>query len=168
FAHLETHRTPERVGNHQNVGEDDRGIEAEAPHRLQGDFGGKIRVEAEVEEAAGPGADLAVFREVTAGLPHHPDRGHFPFLPAEHVEQGFLGVLGQGERFPGRLRLRPLIHVATGLAKVGTEANPRRCSSWREMPWPRNSTPHPTIRTPPTPKRRPGPIPKSTPGWKRG
>ena len=73
-------------------------IAASKPKRRIGcerDFGGQIRVEAEVEEAAGPGAYLAIFREVTAGLPHHPDRGHFAFLPAEHVEQGFFGVLGQ-------------------------------------------------------------------------
>ena len=89
FAHLETHRTPERVGNHQNVGEDDRGIEAEAPDRLQRDLGGEIRVEAEIEETAGLGADLAIFGQIAASLPHHPDRRDFAFLPPEHVEKGF-------------------------------------------------------------------------------
>ena len=80
FAGLEAHRTAERIGNDENVGEDDRGIEVEAPDRLQRDLGGMIRREAEIEKAAGLGAQRAIFRQIAAGLPHHPERWHL--LPA--------------------------------------------------------------------------------------
>ena len=76
FADLEPDRAAERVGNDQNVGEDDRGVEIEAADRLQRDLGGEFRREAEIEEAAGFGAHLAVFRQIAAGLAHHPDRRH--------------------------------------------------------------------------------------------
>ena len=76
FADLEPDRAAERVGNDQNVREDDRGIEVEAADRLQRHFCGKFRIEAEIEKAAGPGADFAIFRQITARLPHHPDRRH--------------------------------------------------------------------------------------------
>ncbi len=32
------------------------------------------RREAEIEEAAGLGAELAIFRQIAAGLSHHPER----------------------------------------------------------------------------------------------
>src|SRR6185312_4637989 len=100
FPHFKANAAAERVGHDQDIGKDDRRIEAEAADRLQGDFAGKIRVEAEVEDAAGSGADLAIFRQVTARLPHHPDRGRLTLLPAEHVEQGLWVVLAQGKRLP--------------------------------------------------------------------
>ena len=43
FAGLEAHAAAERVGDHQDVGEDDRGIEAEPADRLQRDLGGELR-----------------------------------------------------------------------------------------------------------------------------
>ena len=42
FAGLEPHRAAERVGNDQNIREDDGGVEVEAADRLQGHFGGNI------------------------------------------------------------------------------------------------------------------------------
>ena len=88
LADLETHRTAERIGDHQDVGEDDRRIEAEPPDRLQRHLGGKFRVEAEIEEAAGLGAQLAIFRQIAAGLPHHPDRRNGLPLAGEDVDEG--------------------------------------------------------------------------------
>ena len=61
FADLEPDGTAKCVRDHQNIREDDRGIEVEAPDRLQRHLGGKFRGEAQIEEAAGPGADLAIF-----------------------------------------------------------------------------------------------------------
>ena len=62
------------MGNNQNVGKDDRGIEIEAPDRLQRHLGGMLRCKAEIEEAAGLLTQRAIFRQIAAGLPHHPER----------------------------------------------------------------------------------------------
>jgi hypothetical protein len=102
FADLEADTAAERIRYDQNVGEDDRRIEAETADRLQRDFGGELRREAEVEEAAGLGAKLAIFRQVTARLPHHPDRRHRLALTCEHVEKGLVGRgLGQARLHDG-------------------------------------------------------------------
>ena len=100
LADLESHLAAERVGNHQNVGEDDRGIEAKTADRLQRDFGGEFRREAEIEKAAGPGAHFTVFRQIAAGLPHHPDRRHRLPSAGQHFEEGFYGLVLCQAGFP--------------------------------------------------------------------
>ena len=96
FADLEPHRAAERVGNDENVREDDRGVEVEAADRLQRDFGGEFRREAQIEKAAGLGAHFAIFRQIAAGLPHHPDRRHRLPAAGKHFKEGFNGLnLGQ-------------------------------------------------------------------------
>ncbi len=100
FADLEPDGTAERVGDHQNVREDDRGIEVEAPDRLQRYFGGEFRGEAEIEEAAGFGADFAIFRQIAAGLAHHPERGHCLAVAREHLDEGFDGRILCQVSFP--------------------------------------------------------------------
>ena len=62
----------ERVGDDQNIREDDGGVEVEAADRLQRHLGGIIRREAQIEKAAGLGAQFTVFRQIAPGLPHHP------------------------------------------------------------------------------------------------
>ena len=74
LAALEAHALAERVGHHQNVGEQDRGVEAEAADRLQRRLGGEGGRVAEVDEGARRGADFPVFREVAPGLTHQPHR----------------------------------------------------------------------------------------------
>ena len=91
FAGLEAHRSAERVGNDENVREDDRGVEVEAADRLQRHFGGEFRREAQIEKAAGLGADFAVFRQIAAGLPHHPERRHRLAAAGKHLKKGFDG-----------------------------------------------------------------------------
>ena len=91
FADFETYIAAERVGNDQDVGEDDRGVEVEAADRLQSDFGGEVRREAKIEKAAGLGADFAVFRQIAAGLPHHPDRRDGLPAAGKHREERFDG-----------------------------------------------------------------------------
>ena len=49
----ELHLLPQRIGHHQDVGEQDRRIEAVAPDRLQRHLGRQLRRVAQVEEAAG-------------------------------------------------------------------------------------------------------------------
>src|SRR5690242_1510038 len=98
FARLEAYRTAERIGEDENIGKDDGRVEMKAADRLQRDLGGELRCEAEVEKAAGPGAELAIFGQIAAGLPHHPD-GRYT-LPAarKHVEKrSEVGIAGQSD-----------------------------------------------------------------------
>ena len=60
---------------------------AETADRLQRHLGGEFRCEAEVEKAAGFRAQLAIFRQVTAGLPHHPDRRYGLAVARKHFEK---------------------------------------------------------------------------------
>ena len=62
----------ERLGDHEDVGEDDGRIEREAPERLQRDLGGEFRRAHHFEEGV-PGLQRAVLRQVAAGLAHDPD-----------------------------------------------------------------------------------------------
>ena len=102
FAGLEPHRAAERVGDHQNVREDDRGVELEAADRLQRDLGGVFRREAQIEKAAGLGAQFAIFRQIAAGLPHHPDRRYRLPAAGKHFKEGFNGVSSGSNRVPQR------------------------------------------------------------------
>ena len=64
----------ERKRNHQNIGKQDRGIETEAPHRLQRHFGRQFRIETQIEKAARLLPHRTIFRQISPRLPHHPDR----------------------------------------------------------------------------------------------
>jgi len=119
FAGLEPHRPAERIGNDQNIREDDRGIEVETPDRLQRDLGGVLRREAQIEKAARLGPQFAIFRQIAAGLPHHPDWRYRLPAAGKQFKEGFDGVdLGQAW-FPGAAEGQSplLIHAGTGLAK---------------------------------------------------
>ena len=126
FAGLEPHRAAERVGNDQNIREDDRGIEVEAADRLQRDFGGVFRREAQIEKAAGLGAQFAIFRQIAAGLPHHPDRRHRLPVAGKHFEERFTAEFGS-MLIPRVARHRSLIHCRCGLAKRDCPRMPSRC-----------------------------------------
>ena len=106
FAGLEAHGAAERIGDHENIGEDDRGIEIETADRLQRHLGGILRREAEIEKAAGLGAQLAILRQIAAGLPHHPYRRHLLPAAGQYLEKGFHGgFLGQSKSSCGRLAI---------------------------------------------------------------
>ena len=92
FADLEPNIATERVGDDQNIREDDRGIEVEAADRLQRHFGGEFGREAQIEKAAGFGADFTVFRQIAAGLAHHPDRRDGLAAAGQDLKEGFDGV----------------------------------------------------------------------------
>ena len=83
FALGEVQPEAHRVGDGQDVGKEDRGIEREAIEGLQRHFGCIRRVLGECEEAAGLLAGCVVFREVAARLAHQPDRRVFGFLARE-------------------------------------------------------------------------------------
>ena len=87
FAHLEFDFAPKRQRYHQNIGKQDCGIEPEAPHRLQRDFGCQFRIETEIEKAARFLPHCTIFRQIPPRLPHHPDRRHGLPLSAEHPQQ---------------------------------------------------------------------------------
>ena len=87
FALDEPNLAPERKRHDQNIGKQNRRIEAEAPHRLQRHFGGKFRIEAEIEKAAGFLPHRTIFRQIASRLPHHPDRRHCFALAVEHAQQ---------------------------------------------------------------------------------
>ncbi len=100
FADLEPHIASERVGDDENIREDDRGVEVEAADRLQRHFGGEFGREAQIEEAAGFGADFPVFRQIATGLPHHPDRRHRLAAAGKDLNEGFDGRGVCQARFP--------------------------------------------------------------------
>jgi hypothetical protein len=71
-----------------------------AADRLQRHLGGEIRREAEIEKAAGSGANIAVFGQVTAGLVHHPERRNWLAPAGQHFEKGLTGGAPCQAAFP--------------------------------------------------------------------
>ena len=69
-------------------------IHAVAADRLQRDLGRQLRVGAERDEVAGLGPDLAVFRQVAAGLAHQPHRRRPDGLPGQGAQHGLRGLDG--------------------------------------------------------------------------
>jgi len=99
FAFDEPDLAAKRERYHQNVGKQDRGVETKAPHRLQCHFGGKFRIETQIEKAARFLPHRTIFRQIPPRLPHHPYRWNGLALSAEHLQQrlyphaiGFAGV----------------------------------------------------------------------------
>src|SRR5581483_5500611 len=170
FANLEAHAAAECIRYHQDVGEDDRGIEAEAPDRLQGDLDGELRGEAEIEEAARFGADLAIFRQIAPGLAHHPERRRRLPLTGEHVEKRFGWGLRQAD-FRTFRAFRGLCYMAPQRKPI-RRRNPRESAAlvWaRRQPWLRKSSiRHPMTSTRTTRRKRRRPTPRCMRGWKPG
>ena len=115
FPFDETDILPEGVRHDEDVGEQDRCVEAEPPDRLQGHLGGEVRIVAEVEERTGPGPDLAIFWQVAPGLPHHPggrDPGRFA---VENLKQRTIGAVTSSHA-----RIRQ-VHLDGERPPLGTE-----------------------------------------------
>ncbi len=74
FALEEADVAAERIRDRQDVGEDDRGVEAEAADRLERRLDRHLRRIAEMQEALRLLPDLPVLRQIAAGLAHEPDR----------------------------------------------------------------------------------------------
>ena len=78
LGELEPHA--EGLDDQQDVGEEDRRVDPESLHRLQGHFGGRLRVPAQLEKAEAS-AQGAVLRQIATGLAHEPhgrERGRLP------------------------------------------------------------------------------------------
>src|SRR5208282_85789 len=78
-----------RMRYHEDIGKHDRSIESEATDRLQGYLRRPFRVEAEIEEALRFLADRPIFRKVSTGLPHEPDRRNGLMLACQHTKKRF-------------------------------------------------------------------------------
>ena len=87
FAFDEPQLAAERVRDHQDIGKQDRGIEAKPPDRLQRHLCGPFRREAQLEEASRLLAQRAILRQIAPRLAHHPDRRHGLTLAVKHIEQ---------------------------------------------------------------------------------
>ena len=96
LAFLEGNLLPERVRHHQNVGKEDRSIEAIAPDRLQGHFLGELRRVAEIEKATCLCPDLAILRQIASCLAHHPERHALRLDTGKRSQQFLLRKLCSG------------------------------------------------------------------------
>ena len=74
LALLEPDLLAERIGHHQDVGEDDRRVEPEPANGLQRHLDGLVGRVAEFQKRARGRAHGTVFRQVATGLSHQPDR----------------------------------------------------------------------------------------------
>ena len=74
FPGLEANRLAQGIGDDEDVGKKDRGIELEPPQRLQRYFGSQFGRIAKIEKAAGLFPHRTIFGQIAAGLPHDPDR----------------------------------------------------------------------------------------------
>ena len=95
FASAEIQAEIHRVGDGQDVGEQDRGIQIETPQRLQGDFAGQFRRLAQREKVTGLFAGGAVFRQVAAGLTHDPYRRGIGGLTQQGLEIAVVAQFGK-------------------------------------------------------------------------
>ncbi len=72
FAADEIEPDAHRFERQQQIGEEDRRVDVDAPNRLQRDFGGEIGRPTELEQRI-PFAQRPVLAHVPAGLAHEPD-----------------------------------------------------------------------------------------------
>lgn len=84
-------------GGDENVRKDDDGVDAEEAKRLQRDFDGEVGRLANFQKRV-ICADGAVFGEVAAGLPHHPDRKARKSFAAAGTEEEVLAIERHGSR----------------------------------------------------------------------
>jgi hypothetical protein len=106
FAGLEPDLLAQSLRDQQDVGEDDGPVHGEPAHGLQGDFGRHLRVEAQVHEAAGLGAQLTILRQDAARLAHEPHRRAGHGLPLEGPDETGFGHAG--------LKARPAVSLKPG------------------------------------------------------
>lgn len=80
----------QRPGDHQDVGEQDRAVEPEAPDRLHRHLGRRRRIGGQGQEAALLRPEFAILGQIASGLSHEPHgRCRLP-LSVQHGEQGLL------------------------------------------------------------------------------
>ena len=90
LSRREADRLSERVRNNQNVGKQDRSVEAKSTHRLERDLSRKFRRETKVEKISGLFAHLPIFRQISSSLSHQPDGWRAAWLMVEDIEKSFM------------------------------------------------------------------------------
>ena len=93
----EGHIHAQGIGNHQNIGKQDRRVHPKALNRLQGRLGGQRRRIAELEERPGLAAQPLVLGQVAPRLAHQPHRRRCHGLAMQGAEQG-LARFGDRQR----------------------------------------------------------------------
>ncbi len=87
-AGREFHFEAQRRDRTHEIGEDDRGVERKPCERLQRDLCGELGVAGQFFERV-TFAERPVFRQVAAGLPHHPQRAAGGGLAGDRIEKEF-------------------------------------------------------------------------------
>ena len=82
----ETQPQPQRLERQQDVGEDDRRIDAQAMDGLQRDLGGELGIVTQIEDGMAL-PELAVLRHVPTRLPHEPDWCDVGALPTARFKK---------------------------------------------------------------------------------
>jgi hypothetical protein len=90
FVFDDAETEPHGVGNRENVGKENRGIQGESGQRLQRDLAGELRGLAQLEKAPGPLAGCPVLRQIASGLAHDPDGGGIDRLPEQRPQQAII------------------------------------------------------------------------------
>ena len=80
----------ERIGHHQDIGEEDRCVEIEPANRLEGHLLCMNRVVAQLEESPGLAPDGTVLGQVAARLAHQPNGRPLGHLPGKGQKHQFL------------------------------------------------------------------------------
>ena len=123
----EVERDAHRLERQQQIGEQDRGVDVDAAHRLQRDLGRELGRAADLEQRVAL-AQRAVLGHVAAGLPHEPDRrGVDRLAPAGFEESasprrsvGHLEeVAGEADQILEPERLEP--QLGAELAELGRD-----------------------------------------------
>ena len=70
----------QRVRDDEDIGKEDRRIEAKTADRLQRHLDSQVRIVAEIQEGSGLGPCRPVFRQIAASLSHQPDGWAFHAL----------------------------------------------------------------------------------------
>ncbi|MNT14182.1 hypothetical protein D3C72_1491760 [compost metagenome] len=84
------------IGNGQDVGEQDGGVERKTLQRLQSDFGCIVHIRGQAHEAARLGTRGLVFGQIAAGLAHQPQRRVVGGLAAAGAQKGVVVQGGKG------------------------------------------------------------------------
>ena len=82
----ETQAETQRLEGQEDIGEDDRGIDAQTMDGLQRDLGRELGIMTEIEDGMAL-PELAVLRHVPTRLPHEPDWSDVGALPTARFKK---------------------------------------------------------------------------------
>ena len=94
LAGLKPQVRPKGLRQQQDIGEQDGGVKPIAANRLQGDLRRQIGIVAQRQEIPRLRPCGAVFGQIAARLPHHPDRRNRQHFTGQGAQDQFLGHVG--------------------------------------------------------------------------